>query len=299
MSRYVDGNKCNEVTLECNSDDLSCEYIDALHVLPVNRISMGVQSFDDEDLRFLRRRHTAQTAIEAINRCKNAGYHNISIDLIYGLPRQSLSAWEENIEKAIATEVPHISAYSLIYEEGTALKALQEKGIVEECDEELSLTMYQRLIQRLEAAGYRQYEISNFAIPDMESRHNSSYWNDVPYLGLGAAAHSYDGAKRRYNPPDTKAYITAITQGRCCYDEEILSEKDKFNDMLLTRLRTRQGIDLHTIEQQFSTEFTAHLHRLAIPHLQSGMLEYNDNYLRISRQGIFISDTIISDLFFV
>lgn len=299
LSRYIDWAQCHEVTIECNPDDLTPQYIASLRRLPINRISMGIQSFDDNDLRFLRRRHSAQGAKDAIAHCQAAGYDNISIDLIYGLPGQTLEAWQRNIDTALSLGIQHISAYALIYEEGTALMRLKQQGKVQECDEELSLAMYELLINRLESANYRQYEISNFALPSRQAMHNSSYWCDTPYLGLGAAAHSYDRATRRYNPADTRAYIAAIEQERCCYDEEQLSETDRYNDMLLTRLRTRQGIDESSLADKFAPRYIQYMYRMAAPHLACGNMERTDKHLRITRQGLFISDNIISDLFMI
>ena len=297
IALYTQLSQCSEITIECNPDDLTDDYIARLRTLPINRISMGIQSFDDNDLKFLRRRHTAQAAVDAIKRCQAAGYNNISIDLIYGLPGQTLEMWHKNIDRATTLHIQHISAYALIYEEGTALMALKEQGKVKECDEELSLDMYSALIDRLAMAGYHQYEISNFALPHCEARHNSSYWEGTPYLGLGAAAHSYDQATRRYNPADTRAYLAAIEQGTCCYEEEILSENDRYHDMLLTRLRTRQGINEALAATQHSPAVIAHMYRMAAPHIANGNMERSEGYLRITRQGLFISDSIISDLF--
>ena len=297
IAHHTDTSQCSEITIECNPDDLSHKYIAMLRTLPINRISMGVQSFDDNDLQFLRRRHSAQAAIEAVHRCQEAGYDNISIDLIYGLPRQTLDMWQKNIDTALSLGIQHISAYALIYEEGTALMRLKEQGLVAECDDELSLTMYSTLIERLEEVGYCQYEISNFALPSREARHNSSYWNDSLYLGVGAAAHSYDRHSRRYNPADTRAYIESIEEGDCCYTEEHLTETERYHDMLLTRLRTREGIDLQQIETHFSPTLIGYMHRMATPHIACGNMERTDGYLRITRQGLFISDSIISDLF--
>ncbi len=297
LSTFVDYNRCSEITIECNPDDLTDEYIAALRSLPINRISMGIQSFDDNDLQFLRRRHTAQAARGAIARCQAAGYDNISIDLIYGLPGQSLEMWQENISIALSLGIQHISAYALIYEEGTALMQLKDMGRVQECDEELSLAMYKSLIDSLAVAGYKQYEISNFALPAYEAKHNSSYWDNTPYIGLGAAAHSYDGAIRRFNPAHTAAYITSLQQGKCCYSEEILTENERYHDMLLTRLRTRRGINKEQAATQFSPSLIAHMYRMAARHIASGNMEESDGYLRITRQGLFISDSIISDLF--
>ena len=297
LSEWVDWSRCTEITMECNPDDLSTAYLSVLRKLPINRISMGIQSFDDNDLRFLHRRHSGQTAIDAVKRCQEAGFDNISIDLIYGLPRQTTEGWEENIAKALALGVQHISGYSLIYEEGTVLKVLEAKGIIDECDDDTSLAMYDTLIDRLASAGYEQYEISNFALIGKQSKHNSSYWQDKPYLGLGAAAHSYDRRSRRYNPSHTKVYIESIEADKCCYEEELLSETDRFNDMLLTRLRTRKGIDLTEAERTFGPVSVRCLVRQSEPYIRRGTMELSGRYLRITRRGIFITDTIVSDLF--
>ena len=176
---------------------------------------------------------------------------------------------------------------------------LKQQGLVQECNDELSLSMYSLLIDRLEKAGMHRYEISNFALPHHEAQHNSSYWNDTHYLGLGAAAHSYDGSTRRYNPCDTRTYIDNLEQSECCYDEEVLTERDRYNDMLLTRLRTRQGINEKKIATQFSSAYINYMYRMANPHLACGNMEQCDGYLRIARKGLFISDSIISDLFIV
>lgn len=299
IARHIEIGDCTETTIECNPDDLTSIYIEALTQLPINRISMGVQSFSDTDLRFLRRRHTSQAAIDAVKRCQKAGFGNISIDLIYALPGQTLEQWQRNINTAIDLGIQHISAYALTYEEGTALYTLRQNGSVKECDDELSLAMYETLIDRLQAAGFEQYEISNFALPGYHSRHNSSYWQNIPYLGLGAAAHSYDGLCRRYNPRDTMLYIKSMEAYRCCYEEEHLSTDDRFNDMLLTRLRTRRGINCDTVRTSFGDKLSRYLLRQATPYLRQGCMEYDAPYLRIARRGIFISDSIIADLFHI
>lgn len=299
LSEWIDWDCCKEITMECNPDDLSASYVSSLSALPINRISMGIQSFDDDDLRFLHRRHSAQGAIDAVRRCQDAGFDNISIDLIYALPDQTVVAWERNVETALSLGVQHISAYGLTYEEGTVLEGLRERGLIRECDEENALAMYGILTDRLEGAGYRQYEISNFALDGRQSRHNSSYWKNGCYLGLGAAAHSYDRRCRRYNPSDTRAYMERIEGGECCYMEECLSERDRFNDMLLTRLRTREGINLREIEGAFDPVLTSYLSGQSERYIHRGVMEVSGGFLRITRPGIFISDSIISDLFYV
>ena len=207
----------SEVTIECNPDDVTDEFAEGLTILPVNRVSMGVQTFSDERLRFLHRRHTAAQAVEAVARLRKAGIRNISIDLMYGFPSETLDDWQHDIEAAISLHVEHLSAYCLMIEEGTPLYRMQTDPI----NEELERQMYYTLIDRLEAAGYEHYEISNFAHPGYRSRHNSSYWKGTPYIGLGAAAHSYDGKScRRWNVSDIHQYIEGIEKGQPCFEQE-------------------------------------------------------------------------------
>lgn len=208
LSRLINGLRerldleaVEELTVEANPDDVTPEWCRAVSQLGVNRVSMGVQSFEDKILRLIGRRHTAQQAAEAVACLRAAGIDNISLDLIFGLPGQTPESWAASVRQAIDLQPQHISAYGLTYEEGTRLWHLRERGEVTEVPEEQCLEMYRILVDALQAAGYEHYEISNFAKPDYRSRHNSSYWNDTPYLGLGAAAHSYDGRVRRYNPP--------------------------------------------------------------------------------------------------
>ena len=214
-----------EVTMECNPDDVTEEFALSLRSLPINRISMGAQTFSDERLRFLRRRHTADEVETAVKRLRDVKIKNISVDLMFGFPNETLEEWEEDIERLLALDVEHISAYSLMYEEGTPLYRLLQAGKVKDMDDELYRQMYDRLIDRLSEAGYEQYEISNFAKLNnhhsmlkvhspYRSQHNSSYWHNVPYIGIGAAAHSYSNGKRSWNIADTKAYIAALQESR-------------------------------------------------------------------------------------
>ncbi len=299
LSTMVDWSACTEVTFEANPDDVTDEFLRSLRDTPVNRLSMGVQSFDDGDLKFLRRRHTARSAVEAVERCRRAGYENLSIDLIYGLPNQSLSRWDDNLQQAVALQVPHLSAYNLIYEEGTALWRMRERGEVAECDDETSLRMFEMLMDALAAQGYEHYEISNFALPGQYARHNTSYWQGVPYLGVGASAHSYDGRVRRINPSSLSQYIGAIEQGETAFEEEIETRDSLYNERILTSLRTRWGLDIKQLKTDFGEERTRYCLEQAQPHLRGGRLELTGDTLRITRQGIFTSDDIMSDLFWV
>lgn len=299
LSTVVDWSECGEVTFEANPDDVNPLFIASLKTTPVNRLSMGVQSFDDVHLAFLRRRHTAREAVEAVARCRTAGYDNLSIDLIYGLPGQTLEGWRADLRQAVALGVPHISAYSLIYEEGTALWRLRERGEVKECDEELSLQMFDELIDRLAGAGYEHYEISNFARDGRYARHNTSYWTGVPYLGLGAAAHSYDGRVRRINPASLSEYIGAIEAGHVACVEEREDCDSLYNERILTSLRTCWGLDLVRLRADFGEARARYCLEQAQPHLKAGRLALDNGVLRVTRRGLFTSDDIMSDLFWV
>ena len=289
-----------EIAMECNPDDLTDEYVTVLSNLPINRISMGAQTFSDERLRFLHRRHQARQVDEAVERLRKAGFQNISIDLMFGFPGETLEDWEADIEETLKLQVEHISAYSLMFEEGTRLYKLREEGKVKETDEELYLKMYETLIDRLTAAGYEHYEISNFARPGFRSRHNSSYWDGTPYLGLGAAAHSYDIDSRWWNISDVREYIRRIQQGESPIEEkEILSKTTRYDDAVMTALRTSRGLYLKDVETSFGQELKEYLMTNALPHLQEGRLTMENNYLRLTRKGLFVSDSVMSDLMYV
>lgn len=296
LSLHLPLSACKEITLEANPDDLKADYITMLKHTPINRISMGIQSFDDDDLLFLNRRHTAAQAEEAFIWCREAGFENISIDLIYGLPGQTIQGWQSNLRRATALRPAHISAYSLIYEEGTALFRMLESGKVSECDDELSLDMFDCLIDTLEAAGYEHYEISNFALPGMYSQHNTSYWLDVPYLGLGPSAHSYDGKCRRWNIKDISGYMNKISHGSNAYETEILDTNSRYNDMILTSLRTMWGLSLRCIEENFGRDMREYCQALAKPYIDTGKLVLSGDNLKLTRSGLFVSDSIMSDL---
>ena len=292
--KYNKVEKDAEVTIEVNPDDVTEELAAALPALSVNRVSMGAQTFDDERLAFLHRRHTSRQVGEAIDRLRKAGISNISIDLMYGFPEENLTSWQQDISTALSLDVEHLSAYCLMIEEGTPLYRMQISPI----DEELERTMYELLMDRLEAAGYEHYEISNFARPGSRSRHNSSYWNQTPYIGIGAAAHSYDGqCCRRWNISDIRRYIDGIRQGTCVYEEEWLDEDTRYNDCVTVALRTCEGINLKNLSarhRQYCLENAQHF-------IDDGLLKlsHDNHQLSITRRGLFISDMIMSDLMLV
>lgn len=285
-----------EITVEANPDDVTPEWIAMLKDTPVNRISMGVQTFDDGLLRFIHRRHSSLQAIRAVQALQEAGFRNLSIDLIYGIPGQDKAIWQEDVRQALSLGVPHLSAYSMMFEEGTALTRKLERGEVTEMDDETSLWCYNHLCQSLQDAGYLHYEISNFALPGFHSRHNSSYWQGLPYLGFGAGAHSYDGESvRRWNECDLMKYIS---QGPC-HDTEQLSSNDLYNEYVMTRLRTHQGIDTRQLTQLFGEERLQYLLTQAKPYLLSGDLQQTGPGISLTRKGIFVSNQVISDLFII
>ena len=280
-----------EITLEANPDDITPEYLDALKNLPLNRISIGIQSFNEEELVFLKRRHNVQSAIRAVRLCQERKFENISIDLMYGLPNQTMKSWKSTIRQAIALNVQHISAYHLTYEESTPLFDLLQGSSIQILDEELSLALFEVLIDQLTGAGFEHYEISNFAQPGYASRHNSAYWNGTPYLGIGASAHSYNGVSRQWNQR-----ISVVGYRKQGVEIEILDEKAIFNDFIITRLRTLKGIDLEELQQLFGKEKKTCCLQQANKYLSNQYLELANNHLRLSRKGIFVSDGIMADL---
>lgn len=280
-----------EVTLECNPDDVTADFLRGLRDTPVNRISMGVQTLDDGLLRMLRRRHTAREAREAVALLHGAGYTNLSLDLMYGLPGQTLEMWRRDVAELLSWGVPHLSAYSLQWEEGTPLYIMRERGEVEEASEELSLDMYRCLVASAREAGMEHYEISNFALPGRRSRHNSGYWRDVPYAGLGPGAHSYDGKyERSSNPPDLAGYIGAA--GMPVRNVEILDGDMLYEERVLKSLRTAEGLDLASL----SARHRDYALGMAMPHIRAGRMVRNGDVLRLTEEGIFVSNDVMSDM---
>lgn len=285
-----------EITLEANPDDLTPQYVQTLAKLPFNRISMGLQTFDEATLRLLNRRHTAAQAITAIERCREAGFRNISIDLIYGLPGETAERWEHDLTQAIALNPEHISAYHLIYEEGTPIYKMLQQHRVSEVDEESSVYFFSSLIDRLTTAGYEHYEISNFCRPGYHSRHNTSYWQGIPYLGCGPSAHSFNRREREWNIASLNKYLQGIESGERACETEILDTTTRYNECIITSIRTSQGLSLTKLKEEFGTELWQYCLNMAAHSIKNGMLEERGDNLRLTRKGIFISDSIMSDL---
>jgi oxygen-independent coproporphyrinogen-3 oxidase len=288
-----------EISVEANPDDLTPAYIDQLAQTSANRLSIGIQSFDDEMLALMNRRHTAQQAINAVSNCQQAGFGNISVDLIYGLPQMTAADWQRQLDMVAGLGVQHLSAYHLSYEEGTAFGLKLKRGQLSEVSEDESLAQFEILTAWAQSADFEHYEISNFARPGFRSRHNSSYWNRTIYLGVGPAAHSYNRTTRSWNTSNTTEYIKGIESDSCVSEEEKLSPSDIFNDYVITALRTSSGIDMDYLQSEQPRQMVEYLRQQAESFLAAGKLEYSANHLKLTHSGIFISDEIMESLIVV
>ena len=288
-----------EITLEANPDDLTQAILSALKQTGFNRLSMGVQSFSEADLKLMNRRHGVMQAIQSVKWAKEAGFSNISIDLIYGLPNQTIEEWERNVRIAIELDVQHISAYNLTYHQGTVFYERLKKGILKELPDELSLQQFGMLIQILKEAGFEHYEISNFCKPGLYSQHNSSYWKSKKYLGIGPSAHSYDLVSRRWNVSSIAKYLDGLENGQEYWEDEILTEQDKYNDFIITGLRTIWGISEEFVQNSFAPNYFIHFQKWKEKYLLSGHLLNTFGKVSISTEGLFISDKIMADFMVV
>jgi oxygen-independent coproporphyrinogen-3 oxidase len=288
-----------EITLEANPDDMSPAYLEALRELGINRLSVGIQSFDDRVLNFLNRAHSASSAVSAVAHAREAGFENISIDLIFAIPDMTNDEWITNIQKALALQPDHISAYSLTIEPKTVFGNWSRNGRLHPVDDTLAAGQLEMLMDELVAAGFRQYEISNFARPGYESRHNSSYWKGTHYLGIGPGAHSFDGESRQANVRNNHLYIKEIDQGRIPADREMLSREDKINEYILTALRTDKGIDLSWLRTHLGYDLGRE-HAAYLADLRTRQLiATEDDRLILLRRGKLVADQIAGDLFLV
>lgn len=275
----------HEITIEANPGDITLEKAQAWRAMGINRLSIGIQSFDDQLLTLIGRRHTSEQARQAVAYAQAAGFDNISIDLMYALPDQTMQQWQNDVAQALQLGVQHISTYGLIYEDGTVLTTLLEHGVIEAVDEDLEMQMYDYLVERLTANGFLHYEVSNFALENRHSRHNSSYWNDTPYLGLGAGAHSYNGQQRQWNIADLDAYIEQAMAHNLRPEMETLTPEQHHTEQVMLGLRTSQGVAKDHINLS-----------KALPYLQQGLLVENGNRIVATTQGYHILNRIIEDL---
>lgn len=281
-----------EVTMEVNPDDVTNDLAETISALHINRVSMGAQTFDDNRLKFLNRRHKSFQVERAIDILHEHGVGNISIDLMFGFPGQTCNSWKEDVRRAISLDIQHISAYSLMYEEGTKLYRMLKENMIKEIDEEVSLNMYNELINILCDAGYEHYEISNFAKKGYRALHNSSYWHDIPYLGIGAAAHSYNIKSRQWNVSDINRYIESISHDTVPFTFESIDADTHYNDIVTTELRTSEGIDLSRLDDKY----VQYIVKQAARHVADKTVDINDGHLKLTREGLYISDMIMSDL---
>lgn len=291
VSTHVNICDIEEFTIEANPEDVTAEWVTAIMRLGINRVSMGIQSFNNKELKVINRRHTAEVAINAINILRENGIIRISGDLIYGLPGQDFESWKLSLNKLLSLQLPHFSAYLLSYEPGTGLYARLMAGKVEEASEELANEMYQYLIAEARKYGYNHYEISNFALSGCEAIHNTNYWRDLTYLGIGVSAHSFDGENRRVNPSNIKDYISQLQQGKCVYEVEEEDADARHNDYIIVSLRTAQGIDLNHYQSKYNYDILS----IAQPHIDAGRMVRTDNYLAIAEKSMLISDRIMLD----
>lgn len=287
-----------EITLEANPDDLNFNKIKELAETKINRLSIGIQSFFDEDLKLMNRAHSSSEAFESVRESKKY-FQNISIDLIYGIPGMSVKRWLQNLQYAADLKIPHISSYALTVEPRTALKKFIETGKIAPVDDEVSKKHYEILVEFMEQQGFDNYEFSNFGKTGFESRNNTAYWEGKPYLGIGPSAHSYNGKTRSWNVANNSIYIKKISENILPSDEEILSVEDRYNEYIMTGLRTKKGVSLLKIENEFGERFVKYLMNQAKDHLEKEDLLLDDNILKISRKARFLSDGISADLFYV
>ena len=288
-----------EFTLECNPDDLTHQKIVELKKAGINRLSIGVQSFLDEDLHFFNRAHKANEAETSILMSQDAGFENITIDLIYGSPLLTMKKWEQNLEKVRILNVPHLSAYSLTVEPKTELFHQVKIGKVQPLLDDDVIDQFKMLMQKTEEYGLTQYEISNFGKEGFYSKHNSNYWKGVDYLGFGPSAHSYINGNRHWNVSNNLKYINAINDQVSYSEEELIDENTAYNEYILTRLRTVWGIELEYLKKQFNQTLNAHFNQELKQYLNSSYLHHDNKNIKLTKEGIFIADKITSDLFYI
>ena len=287
-----------EITLEANPDDLSEGNLEMLSESPVNRLSIGVQSFFEEDLKLMNRAHNSEEALNSLRSARKY-FDNISIDLIYGIPGQSDEQWKQNLQTALDLDIPHISSYALTVEPKTALEKFIEKGKVRPVDEEQYREQFEILVSTLTSNGFEHYEFSNFGKPGYHSRNNMAYWMGKTYLGVGPSAHSFDGNSRKWNISNNTLYIKALEKNQIPQETEQLSTTDKYNEFVMTRLRTKFGVELSEIEKNFGSRYAEHFLKNAKAFLLKGLMKNEDGTFHITQKGKFLSDGIASELFYI
>ena len=297
LHRHYSFRQQPEWTMECNPDDLDKASLEKLKSLGFNRLSIGVQSFIERDLQIMRRSHNARQAEESVRMAGSAGFNQITMDLIYGIPGQTAAEWEWNIEKALSLPVNHLSAYHLTFEPGTIFDHWRKKGKLLPVPEEESVTLYRILREKLIAAGFEHYELSNFGRGNIVSGHNMLYWNGSSYLGLGPSAHSYDGKSRSWNIASLKEYVARISSGKSISETEKLTPREKYHDYLITSLRTKWGADASHIEQAFGEKYSRYFEKQAKTFLSTGAMSKKHSHWMIEAGHWLITDHILRALF--
>ncbi len=286
-----------EITLEANPDDLTKEKLNSLKAAGVNRLSIGIQSFSDTDLKFMNRVHDSRMALDSVKSAQEVGFSNITIDLIYGTPTLSNEQWIRNLQIAFALDVPHLSCYSLTVEPQTALAQFIKKGKVSPVDEEKSAEQFEILMQLAADSGFEQYEISNFAKDKMYSLHNSNYWRNEKYLGLGPSAHSYNRLSRQWNVSSNARYIESLAKNKIPFEREELTTTQRYNEYILTSLRTVWGCSTEVVSREFGELFTTHFNQSVTVFIEKGWVEKNETVYQLTKAGKFFADKIAAELF--
>lgn len=288
-----------EITFEANPDDLDPACLAMLKRSGINRLSIGIQSFQEKHLKMMNRRHTAQQAVDSVINAKNSGFNNISVDLIYGIPGLTTDQWKDNLQKTFELPADHLSAYHLTYHEGTIFYNLLKRGKLHELSENDSFDQFTTLINKAGLAGFEQYEISNFAKNGMYSKHNTAYWTGKPYLGLGPSAHSFNGSSRKWNMSDLEKYIKLINEDEITFEEEHLTLNDKYNEFILTNLRTKWGVSLLTISEKFGKKAADYFIMTAQRFISAKSVVQKNEIYTLTPEGLFISDDIIADFMII
>ena len=296
--QYFNVNDQAEITLEANPDDINEEKLAGWKAIGINRFSIGVQSFKEEDLLWMNRAHNAAQAFNCIEQVKRSGFTNFSVDLIYGTPSLRDEDLKNNVQTIIDLDIPHISCYALTVETGTALQKMIKLKKSAEVDPEKQAAQFLLLIDLLEAAGYEHYEISNFAKPGFRSKHNSSYWQGKTYIGIGPSAHSFNDNKRRWNVSNNALYIQSLLQNNISFEEETLTKTQQLNEYIMTSLRTMEGIDIDFVEKNFGTEVSKILLAESIQFIKSNKLQNENHKLFLTKKGKLFADGIAANLFF-
>jgi len=288
-----------EITFEANPDDLSVEYLHEIYHTGVRRLSIGIQSFQNEFLQKMNRRHDANQAIQAVENAAKTGFNDISVDLIYGLPGLARDQWKADLNQVFQLPVQHLSAYHLTYHKGTPFYTWLKKGTLKALNENESIWQFQTLIQMAKENDFEQYEISNFAKDRKYSKHNSSYWNGVKYIGLGPSAHSFNGISRSWNVSHIESYIKAVAAGLPYSEEEILSESNKYNEYILTRIRTIWGVSIEQLKTEFGTEKAIYFQQNIEKYIASDLVKQQSGIYTLTENGMFVSDEIMANLMFI